>query len=111
MKAIDLSMNEKISIISGGPGTGKTTIVKGIIGCYHELNELEDIEGYEEGEYPIKLVAPTGRAAKRLNDSTGVEASTIHRLIGWGQDTEKEEIIDDEINKKLNIINHICMFD
>lgn len=111
IKAIDLSVNEKISIITGGPGTGKTTIVKGIIGCYHELNELEEIEDYEEGEYPIKLVAPTGRAAKRLNDSTGVEASTIHRLIGWGQDTEKDDFIDVELNAKLIIIDEMSMVD
>ncbi|CAM4137586.1 SF1B family DNA helicase RecD2 [Lacicoccus alkaliphilus] len=109
--AIHSAVNEKISIITGGPGTGKTTIVKGIIGCYHSLKGYEEFEEYDEGEYPIKLVAPTGRAAKRLSESTGIEASTIHRLIGWGQDTEKDDFLDIELNAKMIIIDEMSMVD
>lgn len=111
ISAIHSAVNEKISIITGGPGTGKTTIVKGIIGCYHSLKGYEGFEEYDEGEYPIKLVAPTGRAAKRLSESTGIEASTIHRLIGWGQDTEKDDFLDIELNAKMIIIDEMSMVD
>lgn len=111
ISAIHSAVNEKISIITGGPGTGKTTIVKGIIGCYHALEGFEEFEEYDEGEYPIKLVAPTGRAAKRLSESTGIQASTIHRLIGWGQDTEKDDFLDIELNAKMIIIDEMSMVD
>lgn len=111
ISAIHSAVNEKISIITGGPGTGKTTIVKGIIGCYQSLKGYEGFEEYDEGDYPIKLVAPTGRAAKRLSESTGIEASTIHRLIGWGQDTEKDDFLDIELNAKMIIIDEMSMVD
>lgn len=68
-KAIEQAVNHGISIITGGPGTGKTTIVKCII----------EILGQNQEE--VLLLAPTGRAAKRLSDSTGVEAKTIHRAL------------------------------
>lgn len=61
-----------IEIITGGPGTGKTTIIKCII------------EIYENNEMKVLLAAPTGRAAKRMTESTGREAKTIHRLLEMG---------------------------
>src|SRR5699024_5741403 len=87
-QAILNALTEKVSIITGGPGTGKTTIVKGIIALYKEMYDYKDFKEYEIGDYPIKLAAPTGRAAKRMADTSGIDARTIHRLIGWGQDTE-----------------------
>ena len=66
-KAIETAINSKIFILTGGPGTGKTTTVLGII---QSMNEKE-----------ILLAAPTGRAAKRLSESTGKNAKTIHRLL------------------------------
>ncbi len=69
VKAISTCLNNSISIITGGPGTGKTTIIKCIIDI------LEDLEK----EYV--LCAPTGRAAKRIKETTGKEAKTIHRLL------------------------------
>lgn len=109
--AILNALTEKVSIITGGPGTGKTTIVKGIITLYQEIFEYEDYESYEPKNYPIKLVAPTGRASKRMADTSGIEASTIHRLIGWGQDTAVDDIIDNEIEAELIIVDEMSMVD
>ncbi|CDZ99895.1 ATP-dependent RecD-like DNA helicase [Jeotgalicoccus saudimassiliensis] len=109
--AILNALTEKVSIITGGPGTGKTTIVKGIITLYQEIFEYEDYDSYKPKNYPIKLVAPTGRASKRMADTSGIEASTIHRLIGWGQDTAVDDIIDNEIEAELIIIDEMSMVD
>lgn len=70
---------EGIEIITGGPGTGKTTIIKCIIDIY-EKNGLK-----------VLLAAPTGRAAKRMSESTGREAKTIHRLLEMGVSDEGGE--------------------
>jgi exodeoxyribonuclease V alpha subunit len=69
VNAIKMAVNEGVCVITGGPGTGKTTIIKCIIQILKSMN------------LSIKLLAPTGRAAKRLNESTGEEASTIHRAL------------------------------
>ncbi|HIW12325.1 MAG TPA: ATP-dependent RecD-like DNA helicase [Candidatus Salinicoccus stercoripullorum] len=110
-EAIISALTKKISIITGGPGTGKTTIVKGIINAYHRLHKLKDYDEYEKDEYPIRLIAPTGRASKRLSETAGIGASTIHRLIGWGMDTGKDEIIDADIDAELIIIDEMSMVD
>ncbi len=67
--AVDLAINNGVSVITGGPGTGKTTIVKCILQIYKSMGMR------------VKLLAPTGRAAKRLAESTGTDASTIHRAL------------------------------
>lgn len=67
--AIKLSMEGGVLIITGGPGTGKTTIIKGIISIFSSM------------DFKIALCAPTGRAAKRMSEATGYEAKTIHRLL------------------------------
>ena len=72
-EAIDYFLRYPFMILTGGPGTGKTTIVHAIIEMYHQL--------YPEEK--IALLAPTGRAAKRLNELTGLEAYTIHRVLKW----------------------------
>ena len=71
-EAIIGAFDNGIEIITGGPGTGKTTIIKCII------------EIYENNGMKVFLAAPTGRAAKRMTESTGREAKTIHRLIRNG---------------------------
>ena len=69
-----LSINDSnVTIITGGPGTGKTTIIKTIIDLY------------EERKKKVVLSAPTGRAAKKMTEATGREASTLHRLLGIGK--------------------------
>jgi len=67
--AIEKSFKENVLVITGGPGTGKTTIIKGII------------EGFELMGKKTALCAPTGRAAKRITETTGREAKTIHRML------------------------------
>ena len=67
--AVKLAVNSGVSVITGGPGTGKTTIVK----CILQI--------LKNRRYNVKLLAPTGRASKRLSESTGEEASTIHRAL------------------------------
>lgn len=71
ISAIKSSFNQNISIITGGPGTGKTTIINTIANIFLKLG------------YSISLTAPTGRAAKRIEETTKVEAKTIHRLLGY----------------------------
>lgn len=67
--AVEMAVNSGVSVITGGPGTGKTTIVKCMLQIFKGMGKL------------VKLLAPTGRAAKRLSESTGEEASTIHRAL------------------------------
>ncbi len=77
-EAIKLVNENNVTIITGGPGTGKTTIIKTII----------DI--YEEHGKKVVLCAPTGRAAKRMTETTGKEACTLHRLLEIGKIDEEQ---------------------
>lgn len=70
-KAIEKVLQNQVSVITGGPGTGKTTTLKGIINLFLDMGKK------------VVLAAPTGRAAKRISDLTGEEAKTIHRLLGY----------------------------
>ena len=86
-RAILETAKNPIMVITGGPGTGKTTILRAILKIF-EANHLE-----------TKLAAPTGRAAKKMEQSTGLEALTIHRLLGYRGDGEKNAQIQfDETN-------------
>ncbi|WP_088007967.1 ATP-dependent RecD-like DNA helicase [Indiicoccus explosivorum] len=111
--AIEESVNSSVMILTGGPGTGKTTVVRGLVEVYAELHGLSlDPKEYAKKKepFPVILAAPTGRAAKRLNESTGLPAMTIHRLLGFtGQ--EKEEETEREIDGKLIIIDEVSMVD
>lgn len=69
--AIEMALKEKVMVLTGGPGTGKTTTTKGIIAAWKDAG------------LDVVLCAPTGRAAKRLSEVTGMPASTIHRLLGY----------------------------
>lgn len=83
-KAVIETQNNGITIITGGPGTGKTTTINAII-------QMFEADGLE-----VSLAAPTGRAAKRMNEATGHEAKTIHRLLeisgGASEETGRDEI-------------------
>lgn len=69
--AISASVESGLLVITGGPGTGKTTVIKAVVDLF------------EKNAYNIALAAPTGRAAKRMEEATGREAQTIHRLLGY----------------------------
>ena len=107
-EAIKMSLKNRITVITGGPGTGKTTIVKAIIEAYKSINKISD----SEVEDKIASLAPTGRAAKRLSESTGLLSSTIHRFLKWNK--ENNEFGINEFNKvfhKLIIIDEASMID
>lgn len=111
--AIEQSINSSVMILTGGPGTGKTTVVRGLVEVYAELHGLSlDPKDYAKKKepFPIILAAPTGRAAKRLSESTDLPAMTIHRLLGFnGQ--EKEEETEKDIEGRLIIIDEMSMVD
>ncbi|WP_163970089.1 SF1B family DNA helicase RecD2 [Oceanobacillus halotolerans] len=112
-EAIQKALHSKVMIVTGGPGTGKTTVIKGILQAYAAIHDLAlDPKDYEdESTYPFILTAPTGRAAKRLNESTGLPAVTIHRLLGWdGKNTfEKDE--REQLSGKFIIVDEFSMVD
>ncbi|KFE42236.1 ATP-dependent RecD-like DNA helicase [Staphylococcus agnetis] len=111
-EALEAAIQNKMMILTGGPGTGKTTVIKGIVHLYAALHGISlNYDDYGDEDYPVVLAAPTGRASKRLHDATGLEAMTIHRLIGWNQDTKPEDILDNEIHAKLIIIDEMSMVD
>ena len=103
--AILTSLQSAVSIITGGPGTGKTTVVNGILKTYDELHKKS------KKAKVIKLASPTGRAAKRVAETTKREATTIHRLLEYNRDgtfavSEKEPLVAD-----LVIIDEVSMLD
>lgn len=111
--AIETAVNSAVMILTGGPGTGKTTVVRGLVDVYAELHGLSlDMKDYDKDTpFPIVLAAPTGRAAKRLSESTGLPAQTIHRLLGFtGQENQDEEMERDIVGK-LIIIDEMSMVD
>ena len=73
--AVDASLGTHLLVLTGGPGTGKTTTVRAIVQAHAALDRT------------VALCAPTGRAAKRLSEAAGVEAKTIHRLLEWNPAT------------------------
>ena len=112
-QAIETALNSAVMILTGGPGTGKTTVVRGVVEVYAELHGLSlDPKTYAEKEepFPIVLAAPTGRAAKRLAESTGLPAMTIHRLLGFNGH-EKDEETEREVVGRLIIIDEMSMVD
>ena len=78
-QAVALAAREGVLILTGGPGTGKTTTVRGIVALFQKMG------------LDILLAAPTGRAAKRMSELTGMEAQTVHRMLGmsWNESTHQ----------------------
>jgi len=108
ISAITSSLNNNVTIISGGPGTGKTTIINAIVKLYideYKLNNLDIIE-------QIALLAPTGRAAKKMSTSTNLQASTIHRYLKWNKDNNDFMINENNKNfQRLIIVDEVSMID
>ena len=99
-KAIEMALAYRISIITGGPGTGKTTILKGILHLAQKMDES------------VFLAAPTGRAAKRMSDLCGIPARTIHRMLEMDPATKKfNRNAENKLPCDLLIIDEFSMVD
>ena len=103
-QAIEEAATSGILLVTGGPGTGKTTILNGILSLYDQMG------------LRCVLAAPTGRAAKRLTEVTGQEASTIHRLLGAGIDPATGALYfckneDDPLQADAVIVDEMSMVD
>ena len=108
LDAIRSSLIKHFLIITGGPGTGKTTIIKAITNLYKDIYKLR----MEDFNKEVVLLAPTGRASKRITESTTIPASTIHRFLKWNKETDKFAV--NEYNKssaKMVIIDEASMID
>lgn len=104
--AIAQALNSKVFILTGGPGTGKTTVINGILTAYGKLHGV-DMEGNNP---PVILAAPTGRAARRMNELTGLPAATIHRHLGLTGDGDYQTL-DDYLDADLIIVDEFSMVD
>lgn len=108
IKAIKDALNNRVSIITGGPGTGKTTIIDAIVKIYIELNKLHGKDILDN----IALLAPTGRASKRMSEFTHLPASTIHRFLKWNKENNDFQINEDnKTYQKLVIVDETSMID
>lgn len=108
-EAIKEAINNPLTVITGGPGTGKTTVLLGIVSVYALLNGL-NIKSESIIE-DVGICAPTGRAARRISELTGINAFTIHRLLGYSYD--KTFVYDEEnqLSQTLLIIDEASMID
>lgn len=101
-KAITEAMSNGVMVLTGGPGTGKTTVVRALLKIFKGM------------DMKVALAAPTGRAAKRLSESTSNEAKTIHRMLEMTYDTDGSSFLRDEKNyldENVIIIDEVSMAD
>ena len=106
-QAICNAIQHKIFILTGGPGTGKTTVINGIIAVYALLHGLDL---HKSHDLPILLAAPTGRAARRMNELTGLPSATIHRHLGMTGDDDTSHL-DDYLDADFIIVDEFSMVD
>ncbi|MBF0555130.1 MAG: AAA family ATPase, partial [Nitrospirae bacterium] len=98
--AVKMSFNRKVLVITGGPGTGKTTIINSIIKIYKRLGQR------------VLLAAPTGRAAKRMAEATGDDAKTIHRLLDFSpKDGAFKRTDKNPLDANLVVLDEVSMVD
>ena len=102
-KAISDSLENGVTVLTGGPGTGKTTVVRALLKIYEKMG------------MDCALAAPTGRAAKRMSESTSREAKTVHRLLEmqYGEDDRAEFLRDDKnlLDENVIIVDEASMID
>lgn len=97
-QAVFRSLNNRVSVITGGPGTGKTTIIRCIINTFKQISKK-----------PVICMAPTGKAARRMSEATGEEARTIHSTLGLYDSSESVQ--PDPLPEGLVIIDEMSMVD
>ena len=97
--AIRTALQSKVLVLTGGPGTGKTTTTQGII------------QAMESAHLRVLLAAPTGRAAKRMSESTGRPASTIHRLLGFGGGNNTQFNAENPLEGDVLLVDECSMID
>ncbi|HHW26231.1 MAG TPA: ATP-dependent RecD-like DNA helicase [Firmicutes bacterium] len=100
-EAIRMALTSGFSVLTGGPGTGKSTITRAIVSIYKAENHAK----------PVYLCSPTGRAAKRLSEATGEPASTIHRLLGYVPEFGFTRNEADPLTPGLLLVDEASMID
>ena len=106
-QAICDAIQNKVFILTGGPGTGKTTVINGIIAVYALM---EGLDLRNKSNLPILLAAPTGRAARRMNELTGLPSATIHRHLGMTGDDDTSHL-EDYLDADFIIVDEFSMVD
>ena len=99
IEAIRQAVDAKVMVLTGGPGTGKTTTTQGIIAAFQST------------KLKVLLAAPTGRAAKRMNETTGMEAKTIHRLLEFSPQEWYKRNEDEPLEGDVLIVDECSMID
>lgn len=106
--AVKTALQNRVTVITGGPGTGKTTIINAIVKLFVAKNHLNGMEIMDQ----IALLAPTGRASKKMSESTQLPAMTIHRFLKWQKDSNSFAVnATNKERKKLVIVDEMSMID
>jgi exodeoxyribonuclease V alpha subunit len=98
-RAVRTAIGEKVFVLTGGPGTGKTTITRMVVRALDKLG------------HKVKLAAPTGRAAKRMSEATGFPAATLHRLLQYSADGSFALCEDNKLKADALVVDEASMLD